>query len=95
MTVDSAVSKLALPPWLTKQRAIILIGGAAILAGSALNWGWLTAVGAAPILLALLPCAAMCALGLCMKGSSKNTCSAGSASIAEPPRPGEQQQRPQ
>jgi hypothetical protein len=60
-----------------------------------LNWGWLTAVGAAPILLAVLPCAAMCALGLCMKGSSKNTCSAGSASLAEPPRPADQQQRPQ
>jgi hypothetical protein len=41
-----------------------------------LNWGWLTAVGAAPILLSLLPCAAMCALGLCMRGGTSNTCQA-------------------
>ena len=38
------------------------------------SWGWLVAVGLAPILLALAPCAAMCALGMCMKGGkSKNT----------------------
>jgi len=27
-------------------------------------------VGAAPLLLSLAPCAAMCALGLCMRGGS-------------------------
>lgn len=41
--------------------AIAIVGG-----GLLLNWGWLVAVGAAPLLLALLPCAAMCALGMCM-----------------------------
>ena len=44
--------------------AILLVGGAA------LNWGWLVAAGIAPLLLALAPCAAMCALGLCMKGGN-------------------------
>jgi hypothetical protein len=42
--------------------AILLVGGAA------LNWSWLVAVGIAPLLLAMAPCAAMCALGLCMVG---------------------------
>ena len=32
------------------------------------SWGWLVAAGIAPILLAAAPCAAMCALGLCMSG---------------------------
>ena len=32
------------------------------------SWGWLVAVGLAPILLAIAPCAAMCALGLCSMG---------------------------
>lgn len=49
--------------------AAIAVTGAAM----GLNWGWLTAVGAAPLILALAPCAVMYALGLCMKGGSK-TC---------------------
>ncbi len=32
----------------------------------AFNWSWLVAVGLAPILIAVLPCVAMCGLGLCM-----------------------------
>jgi uncharacterized membrane protein YadS len=35
--------------------------------GLALNWNWLASLGLAPLLLAILPCAAMCALGLCMR----------------------------
>ncbi|MEX2647911.1 MAG: hypothetical protein WD673_02735 [Alphaproteobacteria bacterium] len=38
-----------------------------VAAGLAFNWGWLVAIGVAPILLTALPCLAMCALGLCMK----------------------------
>jgi membrane protein DedA with SNARE-associated domain len=33
-------------------------------AGLALNWSWPVAAGVAPLLVALAPCAAMCALGL-------------------------------
>lgn len=32
-----------------------------------LGWPWLVALGIAPLLLAFGPCAAMCALGLCMR----------------------------
>ena len=46
---------------------VLMIGGLAIIAGAmALNWTWLTAIGAASIILALAPCAVMCALGMCM-----------------------------
>lgn len=54
------------------RRELILAAAALIGAGMALNWGWLSAVGAAPLILALAPCAAMCAVGLCMKGGSKS-----------------------
>ena len=52
------------------RRAWMVLAFAVIGAGMVLNWGWLTAVGAAPLILALAPCAAMCALGLCMRGGS-------------------------
>lgn len=44
-----------------------------------LNWGWLAAIGVAPVLLALAPCAAMCALGLCMSKSGGKSCSKSSS----------------
>lgn len=51
-------------------------GLAAVLlaAGLALNWSWLVAVGIAPLLVALAPCAAMCALGLCMRRGTGESC---------------------
>ncbi len=54
------------------RRGLILSAMALIGAGLALNWGWLSAIGAAPLILAVAPCAVMCGLGLCMKGSSKS-----------------------
>lgn len=53
------------------RRGLVLIAMALIGVGMATNWGWLTAIGAAPLILSLAPCAAMCGLGLCMKGVSK------------------------
>lgn len=69
------------PRWLLRPRNLAMAGIAAVSAGLVLNWGWLTAVGAAPILLSLLPCAAMCALGLCMRGGTSSACQARSAEI--------------
>ncbi len=49
-----------------RSRTAWLLGGAAVLgSGLALNWSWLTAVGAAPVILSLAPCALMCTLGIC------------------------------
>jgi len=58
------------PSWLARSRILILGTLAIVVAGSALNWPWLTAIGVAPALLSIAPCAVMCALGLCMRGSS-------------------------
>lgn len=63
-----------LPIW-TRDRRVWAVGGLALVSiGLALKWDWLTAIGAAPILLSLLPCVAMCALGLCMRGGSGRSC---------------------
>ncbi len=51
--------------YLGGRRGIIVVALAAAGAGLYLGWGWLAAAGIAPLLLALAPCAAMCALGLC------------------------------
>ena len=55
-------------------RGLIILGIAVVAGGLVLGWGWLTAVGLAPIILALAPCAAMCAIGMCAmsRGGSGN-----------------------
>ena len=52
--------------WLWIGGAILVLG-----LGLALNWSWLVAAGIAPLILGLAPCAAMCALGLCMGGKKR------------------------
>lgn len=69
-------------PYLGGHRGLILLATAVLGAGAWLNWGWLVAIGVAPILIALAPCAVMCALGLCAMGGKKS-CS----SEDEPPKP--------
>mgnify|MGYP001342205879 CR=1 FL=1 len=65
-----------LPAWLGGTRGII-VGAVVVLgAGLALGWPTLVALGVAPILLSVLPCALMCGLGLCVMGrggQSKST----------------------
>lgn len=56
----------------TSRPGLIAIAAGVIGGGLALNWSGLVAVGAAPLILGILPCAAMCAIGLCMPmGGSK------------------------
>ena len=55
-----------LPSWLRGRRGLILLGALVLGLGAAFNWKWLVAAGIAPLLLSVLPCLVMCALGLCM-----------------------------
>jgi hypothetical protein len=55
-----------LPSWLQGRRGLIVLGALVLGLGAAFNWSWLVAAGVAPPLLSVLPCVAMCALGLCM-----------------------------
>ena len=54
---------------------LTISGTAIVVAGLALGWDWLTAIGLAPLILSVAPCAIMCALGLCMmsRGNSSGT----------------------
>jgi hypothetical protein len=73
---------------LLRNRKVWAISGLAIVAvGFALKWDWLTAVGAVPVLLNLLPCVAMCALGLCMRGGSGKSCHGEGAGTQSKPSP--------
>ena len=54
--------------WLGRRRRLVIGASAAgvIAIVLAWQWSWLVVLGVAPLLLSLAPCAAMCALGLCM-----------------------------
>lgn len=60
--------------WLTGRRGLIIAGIAVVLGGLALGWNWLTAIGVAPIILSLAPCAAMCAVGACAMRKGSSSC---------------------
>ena len=51
--------------YLGSRRGLLVLAGIAIVGGLAFNWSWLVAAGIAPILISVLPCAAMCAIGVC------------------------------
>ena len=57
--------------YLGGRRGLLLFASAALVPGLWLGWPALVAAGMAPILVALAPCAVMCALGLCMKRMGK------------------------
>jgi hypothetical protein len=57
--------------WLRNRRVLIALAAAVV---TILNWNWLVAIGVAPIILSLLPCAAMCAIGLCAMRGGNSAC---------------------
>lgn len=72
----------ALKYYLGRRRVLVPAAMAIVGGGLLLNWNWLVAAGVAPLLLIVLPCGAMCALGMCMKhgkGGADGTGGHGSA----------------
>lgn len=59
---------------LDRRYRLLIIATLVIAAALWLGWEWLAAIGALPLLLSLLPCVAMCALGLCMRGRDGEPC---------------------
>lgn len=57
------------------RRGLLIFGAVAAAGGlaSSWGWGWLVATGIAPLLVSVLPCAAMCALGLCMSRTGRGS----------------------
>ena len=68
------------------RRTWLVLASVAMLGGAAANWSWLVALGIAPVLLAVAPCAAMCALGMCMKPGSCNERGAAGSATPVPPQ---------
>ena len=93
-TVDEAVkNNHTIETWGGRLRQyagnrLVLVGVAAVLValGLYLGWGWLAALGLAPIILSLAPCVAMCALGLCMMRGGARSREAADANSAEKSR---------
>jgi hypothetical protein len=69
----------AAKPYLGGRRAWIALATVVIGGGLVLNWNWLVTAGMAPLLGALLPCTAMCALALCKNGGGSGDCKQGEA----------------
>ena len=66
-------------------RSMWLVAAVALLGAVAfLNWGWLVAIGVAPVLLVVAPCAAMCAVGLCMNTMAGKSCAGASKDRGKP-----------
>ncbi len=70
-------------PYVSGRRGLIILVIGLAAGGMAMNWGWLVAAGLAPILLALLPCAVMCGLGLCMNKAGGKSCSSNNKTTAD------------
>ena len=66
--------------WLSSRNLLI---GAMVVGGGAmfLGWDWLVAAGVASILVALAPCLAMCALGLCASRMGRKDAGTGAQAI--------------
>lgn len=75
-------TRALLAHYLRNRKVLAALAVAIVGAGLALNWSWLVAAGIAPILLALAPCAAMCALGLCMSRMGGKSCDSKNANAA-------------
>ncbi|MBS3651870.1 hypothetical protein KEU06_24995 [Pseudaminobacter sp. 19-2017] len=70
------------------SRPLLLLGLLALAVALWANWDWLAAVGLVPIIAAMLPCAAMCALGICMhrlmpKATAETCCRTPSGQVDE------------
>jgi hypothetical protein len=73
--MSNATRTDAPPGRLPSRGTILLLSLALLAAGAYFSWGWLVALGVAPVLVALAPCAAMCALGLCVRNTDESSCS--------------------
>src|SRR5438093_13278281 len=61
---------------------LILVAATVVGAALVFNWNELVAIGVAPVVLAVAPCIAMCALGMCMNKMGGKPCSRESDSAA-------------
>jgi len=70
---------IPVPDWVRSGPRLVFGGLAAalLLAAGAFGQPWLETLGVGSIVLSFLPCAAMCAAGLCMKGGAESSARSG------------------
>lgn len=62
------------PAWFKGRRRWWVIALLIVVAAIAFGWPWLAPLGALPLLVSILPCLSMCALGLCMHRMNGSSC---------------------
>lgn len=62
------------PVWFQGRRRWSVIALLILVAAIAFGWPWLAPLGALPLLVSILPCLSMCALGLCMHRMNGSSC---------------------
>lgn len=72
---------------LSRRTLLIATAVAGMAAGLFLGWNSLVAAGLAPLILAVLPCAAMCALGLCANRLGPKNADSNAGEPATPKEP--------
>jgi len=80
--------------WLGGRRGMIALAVVAAMAALILNWNWLVTIGLASLLIAALPCLAMCALGLCMNKMGEKSCSTSTKALPDTSLPESDGSRP-
>jgi hypothetical protein len=69
---------------LRSRAGIIALAAVAVGVGLWLGWGWLVAAGLAPFVISVLPCLAMCAIGVCAMGRGGRSCASEGAAATSP-----------
>lgn len=81
-TAASAGMSGGLGALLHDRRVLIVAAIALAVVGIWAGWGWVVALGVAPLILALAPCLIMCAFGFCMMGKGMGGQQSGGNSAA-------------
>jgi hypothetical protein len=71
---------------ISQGTALTVLAAAGVGSGLVLGWDSLVALGVSTFILSLLPCAAMCALGLCASRMGRKEAGASNATAAVPPQ---------
>lgn len=80
---DGQQTQTGVRVWLQGPRKWWLLAAVAVAGGLAFGWETLVVLGIAPLLISVLPCLVMCALGVCMMKCKDKAANAPDTAAAE------------